>query len=194
MNNKKLIVTMIVLSSLCFGLQGCGSRHYMEANSGSIILFLKNNIHTQQRSDKYSGSYANWTEPAFGHVIIPVNTVVGIEYVGDRYFFISDKNTGKKIEVEYNDKNMGMNIQEYLKLITAREPVSLRSFSDIDREGIADGKAYLGMSKEGVRVALGYPARHRTASLDSNTWIYWRGRFGTRAIDFDNLGKVERIR
>jgi hypothetical protein len=147
----------------------------------------------QQRLDEYRGSYANWTEPAYGHVFIPFNTVVEMDYKRN-YFIINDKSKGRRAEIEYDEGNMGMNTEQYIKLITSATAVAFDSFSDIDRRGISDGKAYVGMSKEGVRVALGYPARHRTASLDSNTWVYWRGRFGTRAIDFDSAGKVADIR
>jgi len=38
--------------------------------------------------------------------------------------------------------------------------VSLGDFSDIDRIGIKDGKAYVEKTKEGTRAALGYPAVH----------------------------------
>ena len=86
--------------------------------------------------------------------------------------------------MEYNEGRMQMSIDQYLKYIVSPSPVSLEAFSEIDRKGIADGKAYMGMSKDGVRIALGYPARHRTPSLDSSTWVYWRNRFGTRAINF----------
>ena len=55
---------------------------------------------------------------------------------------------------------------------------------EIDQKGVQDGKAFIGMSKEGVRMALGYPAPHRTPSLDSSTWIYWRNRWKTRAVEF----------
>lgn len=165
----------------------------MVAGNESKPLYLQNNFHGQEKEGQLRGSYANWTEPAFGHVFIPVNSAVEIEY-DRRGFYIIEKKTGRQKEIEYNDRNMGFDVDEYLKYIVAPSPVVLENFSEIDRKGIADGKAYIGMSKEGVRVALGYPARHRTTSLSNDTWIYWRGRFGTRAVDFDKTGKVAVIR
>ena len=44
------------------------------------------------------------------------------------------------------------------------------------------------MTKNGVRIALGYPAAHRTPSLENNSWIYWHNRFGTKVIEFDRKG------
>jgi outer membrane protein assembly factor BamE (lipoprotein component of BamABCDE complex) len=49
------------------------------------------------------------------------------------------------------------------------------------------------MSKDGVRIALGYPAIHRTPSLDSDTWTYWHHRHRRALIQFDEDGKVIRI-
>jgi hypothetical protein len=49
------------------------------------------------------------------------------------------------------------------------------------------------MTKEGILTALGYPAAHRTSSLDAGTWIYWTNRFGTLSVDFDAKGKVTKV-
>jgi len=50
------------------------------------------------------------------------------------------------------------------------------------------------MTKEGVRIALGYPAVHKTPSLDGNSWTYWKNRFATTVVEFGNDGKVISIR
>lgn len=50
------------------------------------------------------------------------------------------------------------------------------------------------LSKKGVKMALGYPAKHRTPSLDDNTWTYWRDRYRTTVIIFNSKGKVKEIR
>ncbi|MBP1750829.1 MAG: hypothetical protein H6Q52_3368, partial [Deltaproteobacteria bacterium] len=83
---------------------------------------------------------------------------------------------------------------QYIDLITSSTPVSLGGLSEIDRKGISEGKVYSGMSKEGVRIAFGYPAPHKTPSLGSDTWIYWTNRFKTIAVHFDKQGKVESVR
>ena len=89
---------------------------------------------------------------------------------------------------------MQMSIEDYLKKITSTSKVSLDNLSAIDRKGIKDGKAYTGMTKDGVMMALGYPATHRTPSPASNRWIYWTNRFGTIAVLFDEKGIVTGIK
>jgi len=203
MNKRMLVIGMFILSVLCFLLQGCGGGG---AGSGSRAvsttaepprpIYLKNNIHTQTQDGKtYRANYENWTNPGTGHVIFPVNTVVEIEY-GRIGFYIIEKSTGKKIDYEYNDRGMGgMSVEDYVNtIITAKEPVSLRNLSDIDRKGITDGKAYVGMSKDGVRIALGYPAVNRTPSLSSNTWVFAKNRWTSTAITFDEKGRVKSIK
>ncbi len=89
---------------------------------------------------------------------------------------------------------MGMSAEQYISLITSSKKVNLSELSETDQKGINSGKALVGMSKKGVRIALGYPAAHRTPSLKNNSWIYWRNRFKTKVIEFDTEGKVKKIR
>jgi len=77
--------------------------------------------------------------------------------------------------------------------ITGPSKVSLQSLSPIDKKGVSEGKAYVGMTKDGVRMALGYPALHRTPSLKSNTWTYWKNRFATGGVEFDASGRVKAV-
>ena len=86
-----------------------------------------------------------------------------------------------------------MSVDQYIDLIISPTKVSLKSTSEKDRKGIRDGKAYIGMTKKGVMTALGYPAAHRTSSLDNNTWVYWKNRFSTMVVEFDGNGKVKQV-
>jgi hypothetical protein len=49
-------------------------------------------------------------------------------------------------------------------------------------------------SEIGIRMALGYPAAHRTPSLDSTDWVYWIDRFRTMLVQFSSSGIVIGIR
>jgi len=57
---------------------------------------------------------------------------------------------------------------------------------------IEQGQVEPGMSKKDVLLALGYPPAHRTASLESPIWTYWRNRWETYMVYFDG-DKVDRI-
>lgn len=164
--------------------------------SGEYV-YLKYNIHAQQHRNFYKASYANWTDPGKGNTLFPVNTEVKIGKWGGRggrEGFSLTTRDGKKILVEYSPKNMGMSLQEYINLITSPTSVSLKGLSEKDRYGISLGKALAGMTKNGVMIALGYPAKHRTPSLENNVWIYWKNRFTTKEVIFGQDGKVIKVR
>jgi hypothetical protein len=166
-----------------------------------MTVFLKNNIHVQMRTDRkgrevYRASYANFTDPGQGHMIIPVNTPVTIRTAGSwrgKEILITTAD-GKEIHFEFNSRNMKMKPEEYFNIITSPRKTNLNRFSSIDRKGIASGRPYVGMSKNGIQTALGFPAVHRTPSLTDNIWTYWTNRFVTTAVEFDARGKVTQIR
>jgi hypothetical protein len=70
---------------------------------------------------------------------------------------------------------------------------SLQAMTEIDRKGIARGVALVGMSRQGVVLAMGYPPRHVNPSLDSNRYVYWIHRFNRIGIHFDESGLVTSI-
>lgn len=157
--------------------------------------FTKYNIHTQSKdATTFKASYANYTSPGAGHVIIPIGTEIHITKQGRRGFVFTYDNGNKKVTFEYHKQRMGMSMDEYIELITSSKSVSYTGLSKQDKKGIADGKAYKGMTRKGVMAALGYPAVHKTPSLDAKTWVYWANRFKTIGVDFNDQGKVFQVR
>jgi len=74
------------------------------------------------------------------------------------------------------------------------DEAKMKSLSKIDQEGIASGRAQVGMTREGVLFAMGRPPFHANPSLEVPEWMYWRNRFARAAIEFDEKGKVTNIR
>ncbi len=89
---------------------------------------------------------------------------------------------------------MGMKVNEYISLITSPDAVPAKKFSSVDQKGIKEGKALVGMTRDGVMTALGYPAAHKTPSLNAPVWVYWTNRFGTIAVEFGEDGKVVKVK
>lgn len=156
--------------------------------------YLKYNVHTQvDRANVLKGSYANYTNPGDGHVIIPAGTKINITRKARRGFFFTHEVSAQDAFIEFHQRNMGMSMDAYIDLITSSSPVDYSHLSAADRKGIKEGRAAVGMSKEGVMAALGYPAAHRTPNLEASRYVYWQNRFRTLAVDFDNNGKVTSI-
>lgn len=165
-------------------------------------FFLKNNIHYYGRPDRhgqmvYKASYANYVDVKTGHEILPVNSEVEISVSRKRFkrqgLQIGDAKSSRQIFLEYNESNMRTSMLDYIDLITSTKKTSLENLSSKDQKGIKKGKAYLGMSKDGIRIALGYPAKHRTPSLESHDWVYWIDRWRTMLVRFNDQGIVTEI-
>jgi hypothetical protein len=179
------IWVVLFLVSLVFALASCGGSKVSGTEGG---VYSRYNLHYVSEKGANRGSYANWTNWP-GHTFAPYNTKIQVRALGRKKFeFVT--NSGVVIIWEFDPAKMGMSGSEYIKLITSPTSVSYEGLSEVDRKGIEAGRALPGMSKQGVTIALGYPAKHRTPFLESNHWIYWTGRYDTIAVDFDESGKV----
>lgn len=194
---KRLVLTAII------ALAAVAISNGRPAPAEAETRYLKNNIHYQGRPDRggrivYRASYANYVDPGVGHEILPVNSEVDISVTSrtfrGRSLVIVDVKSGRTIHFEYNERNMRLPMLEYIDLISSTKKSSLSKLSAKDSKGVKDGKAYIGMTKNGIRMALGYPAKHRTPSLENYEWVYWIDRFRTQLIRFNNKGIVTEIR
>jgi hypothetical protein len=185
------LVLVAALAAACAG--GGGGSSPLADFTG---VYLKNNIHYQARPDRggkttLTASYANYTAPGAGHGIVPVNTAVSVgKWRGG--CTITRQDTGEQIFFEFNSRNTGMSLTDYLAEITSPTPVALSGLNAADLKGVKAGQAAVGMTKEGVRMALGYPAPHKTPSLTDDVWTYWRTRWVFYTVTFKN-GKVAQV-
>ena len=138
-------------------------------------------------------SYLNYVQKDRNHILIPVNTEVQA-YPWERGFILKAPKLNKEIHFEYDQLRMGMPVTDYINLVTSVNGTSIESFSDVDKKGIKEGDIYPGMTRNGVRVAWGEPARHATAFLDLTTWTYGRNRFRKTTVTFNKNGKVSNIK
>ncbi|MDO3379803.1 hypothetical protein [Geoalkalibacter halelectricus] len=193
--NHKRFGAVCIFFLVMVALVGCGAP---KSSVGDRPVYNKYNIHAQGQTGRgglvYQASYANYTSPGAGHLIIPAGSQIKISDVSSRRFTVHYPEKNIQVQFEYHEPRMGMKVGQYLEAITSEEPVSYASLSEVDQKGIEQGKALVGMSRTGVMAALGYPAGHRTLSLDADAYVYWTNRFGTIAVDFDDQGRVKNIR
>ena len=66
--------------------------------------------------------------------------------------------------------------------------------SDRVEKLIEQGVVDVGMTRDQVLMALGYPPAHRTPALDAPVWTYWQNRWATMQVYFDGdrVARVER--
>jgi hypothetical protein len=125
--------------------------------------------------------------------LVPINTKVRIVSSGSKNIKIELAEGGQAIEIENVANYSGQDTSGILGRMFSPAPIDLSRFSDQDRSLILTGQVGVGMSKEAVLLALGYPPSHKTPSLESDAWTYWRNRFVTFVVEFEN-GKVARVR
>ena len=167
----------------------------LSISASAAPLFTRFNLHYYNRpsrgQDVLVASYANYVGDFPGHRFLPPNTAVELgRWRGG--FAVTVLETKEQILFEYHKDRMQMDAAAYQSILFSTNQVSYANLAEVDRKGIEQGKALPGMTKEVVKIALGYPATHRTPSLDADTWVYWRNRFATFSVTFDN-GRVIKI-
>lgn len=122
--------------------------------------------------------------------LIPINTEIKVLRTTKRgvVFEIVDE-PGSKITLLNAQKHTLMEIGEIFARTFKKSKVDLTGFSEEVQQAIMAGKVKVGMTKDEVLLARGYPPKIGTNSLDLNVWRYWRNRFVNRSITFVN-GKV----
>ncbi len=122
--------------------------------AGSEVRYTKYNIHSQSKDGRnHKASYANYTNPGAGHVVIPAGSEITITKKKRKAFYFSFGD-GKNVVFEFHQPRMGMSVDEYIDLITSTEPTSLKGLSKLDKKGVAEGKAIKGMTRKGSWLLL----------------------------------------
>ncbi len=116
---------------------------------------------------------------------LPVNTpVTFIRYTANSiYIRLPDDET---ICIYNVTAYSGENLNGIFKRTLSTSKIDLNEFTQEEQKAIKFGEVRIGMSKQAVLVAVGYPPKHKTVSLESNHWRYWRHRYGTFVVEFEN--------
>jgi hypothetical protein len=123
---------------------------------------------------------------------IPVNTPVKLLNITSKTIEVQVDNPSQKLLVKNVEKHTGDDIYRAFDKLFAKKKVNLSKFTALERTQIDNGTVAIGMSKGAVIVAIGYPPITETANLDSNTWVYWSGRFNRFNVVFKD-GKVIKV-
>jgi len=148
---------------------------FAAANAASAAdkLYTAYNIWFEQPTKVYSTNYQRGN-------ILPAGSEVKDVSRSSKNLEFTDPNLGMKFAVEFVAKHHpGMTRDQWIdRFLTTRDFAALSS-----------GQA--GMSKKAVLLAAGYPPEVATASTKLDAWKYWRHRFGSYLVHFDN-GKVSK--
>lgn len=119
-------------------------------------------------------------------VLVPVNSKVQIRDMDsdELELFIVDMNV--EVNVINVEKFTRMSMEQIRDRMLGKEPVKVEKFSKLGQENIKIGNMIVGMTKDEILVARGYPPTHATPSTQINTWTYWRNKFDRLVLQFEN--------
>jgi hypothetical protein len=127
--------------------------------------------------------------------LIPVCSEVEYLGLGSKSFKFRVVSTDREYEY-FNHKAAAEPFPDHLRRFfgAACPREALDSLSELDREGVREGRAVPGMSRRGVMLAMGPPPRHVNPDPNAPTLIYWKNRLDRLAIRFGADDKVIEIR
>jgi hypothetical protein len=160
-----------------------------EIHEGDRLQTIANLHPDMQRHVLYS---LNYQLPG----LIPVCSTVQITNVSRKK--IAFEYNGQEFEIAYEGftKGAGKTLNEAVEAIyfaPACNQKKIDSLSKVDQEGIKAAQPRVGMTRDGVLLAMGRPPFHATPDLGSNSWRYWKNRFVQMVVNFDEHGKVSSI-
>ncbi len=168
----KQVVLGSVIGLMGFGFSGCGGAAVTPEHAKQV----------QEHAQMYTqvgmfaqGSGVNTLNYTLGFPI-PVNSIVFYEDINSKQlaFTYQDKRYYLRNNPRYSQTNMDQMLDRYF----GSKKVNLSKFTAAEQKAIKAGKAEVGMSKEAVLLALGYPPVHATPSLQQDEWKYWKFQRG----------------
>jgi hypothetical protein len=180
-----------LVAALSLSLIACASSgppHAFDALIGSPGVVTLTNLHPDERRSRLFA--VNYQQEG----LIPVCSAVALLDRNGKRLVFSVKATGKQYEYYHHEKAAAEPFPDHLARYfgTQCPRDEIAKLPALDRRGIEQGKALVGMSKRGVVLAMGYPPPHLTPSLDADRWLYWTNRMNRVAVTFQN-GRVSGI-
>lgn len=184
---RALVVALISLAIACANRPDDTGGIARDLDSGRGFTLV--NLHPDnERSRLYA---VNFQQSG----LIPVCSEVEYLGLGSKSFKFRVVSTRREYEY-FNHKAAAEPFPDHLRRFFGpscpRE--QLATLSELDREGIREGRAINGMSRRGVILAMGPPPRHVNPDLNAPALMYWRNRFNRVEIRFGADDRVTEIR
>ena len=183
---KKIISFIAVLTAMLF--VGCGSAIPVPAEKqalidNSTVLYSKVSMWTER--NRIDGT----NYPVGIH--LPINTEVKILAVNAKV--ITLQINGEKISYLTSIRNTKVDSIAMIDRLFSKTKTNLSNHSPATIENINNGVVAIGMTREEVIFARGYPPFSRTLNVESNKWVYMRNRWISALVTFKD-GKVSAIK
>ncbi len=165
-----LVVALLVIAASCGGSQ----TPYHYTNQPGVVTLV--NLHPDLKFNRlYSINYQQ-------EGLIPLCTPVTILEVNPKA--MKFEAMGKTFDYLFV-KQLVADKGSHLDQVFGTSCPDTSTLSEADQVGINVGKVEPGMTKKGVLLAIGYPPDH-ASQIEGDLWKYWRHKFGTFEVIFEN--------
>lgn len=189
MRNLLRSLTLVAAALLAAGCKS-KDRDTTPAQTLDQVVYTKVGMHFDSKRGRYlmySSNYLNM--PKF----VPAGTQLTLETLSGRGLTLRD-GEGSEYFIEYVPKHSLVSVEEWKDEHFSTSPVALpETLTDDERAAIAAGEVRVGMSRDAVFLAVGYPPQSTNPSRADSVLTYeWR-RFIRRSVRFDSNDKVEQV-
>lgn len=167
--------------TLAVGISACGSTVPYH-RTGAPAVHTQSVLHPdERRAVLYSVNYQ--LEGSY----LPACTEVQILEVNREHAVFRIAESGRTYTYRFH-KTMQESIQQHLDRVFGPpcDPADFAALSDVDQQGIYEGRALIGMTREGVLRAMGYPPSHATPYIERDVWKYWVSKMLTMEVVFSH--------
>jgi hypothetical protein len=184
--SRRAVLPTLTLAAAAALVAGCQSTSFGDATStaGTGETYYTQFSLFQEKFRHLATNYRRG-------ILVPANTKVTL--VGKSRDTIRVRDESGAVLTIVNVPNFtGADVEGVFNRTFSATPVDLSQFTELEQRNIRNGTVAMGMTKDAVIKALGYPPKHETPSLESNQWRYWAHRFRTYIVSFQD-GKVVKV-
>ena len=180
-----LATTLLILSSLAFT-----SNVFADVKAGDTVQTLVNLHPDANRMTVYTMNYQ------IAGVLIPVCSEITIKKVKKKKMVFEWKGMEYTMAWDKHTKRAGLSLMDVANTFFGEscDKAKIDRMSEVDRKGIRLGEPAVGMTREGILIAMGPPPKHANPDPDASSYMYWKNRFAKKAVDFNEKGKVIEVR
>jgi len=195
-----VLLTVVICASIVCAV-GASARGAMPDDAAALLgmkggtYYLAYNLHGDLARGKiYSTNYQT-----AGH-LVPWGTEIKIINILRNYLTFREKESGRVWNYWFSRRTRrAVSLKEHIGRLFTKDIDGLRKkvadLSELDRDGIYEGRPLLGMSREGILIAMGYPPEFANPQdiMAARDWRYWLSRYDKLKIGFNRQGKVASI-
>ncbi len=132
--------------------------------------------------------------------LLPVGTKVRMISMGNRKIIFRPKGSEEDFVIVQQRKHSIITLKALFdRYFSKKDPMApgseFHQYTTLEQKNIEAGNVVIGMRRNAVLMAYGYPPSHKTPNLGNNVWHYWYARIHQVTIHFkrDNVSKIETV-